>query len=53
MTGRLGRRACLLWFGLMLPAADADGNVLEQAKAAAFEAGVQAPRRGVSCRWSA
>ena len=48
MTGRLGRRACLVWFGLMLPAADAGGNVLEQAKAAAFEAGVQstpAPRR--------
>ncbi len=43
MTGRLGRRACLVWFGLMLPAADAGGNVLEQAKAAAFEAGVQAP----------
>ena len=43
MTGRLRRCACLLWFGLMLLAADAGGNVLEQAKAAAFEAGVQAP----------
>ena len=42
MTGRLGRPACLVWFGLMLLAADARGNVLEQAKAAAFEAGVQA-----------
>ncbi len=48
MTGRLGRRACLLWFGLMLLAADAGGDVLEQARAAAFEAGVQsasAPRQ--------
>ena len=41
MIGRLGRRACLV-FGLMLLAADAGGDVLEQAKAAAFEAGVQA-----------
>ena len=47
MTGRRGRRACLMWFGLTLLAADARGDVLEQAKAAAFEAGVQAapPRR--------
>ena len=42
MTGRLGRHACLVWFGMMLLAADAGGDVLEQAKAAAFEAGVQA-----------
>ena len=42
MTGGLGRRACLLSFGLMLLAADAGGDVLEQARAAAFEAGVQA-----------
>ncbi len=42
MTERPGRRACLMWFGLMLLAADARGDVLEQAKAAAFEAGVQA-----------
>ena len=41
MTARLGRRACLVCFGLMLLAADAGGDVLEQAKAAAFEAGVQ------------
>ena len=31
MTGRQGRRVCLAWFGLMLLAADAGGNVLEQA----------------------
>ena len=42
MSGRLGRRACLVSFGLMLLAADAGGDVLEQAKAAAFEVGVQA-----------
>ena len=42
MTGRLARRACLVWFGLMLLAADAGAGVLEQAKAAAFDAGVQA-----------
>ena len=47
MTGRLGRHACLV-FGLMLLAADAGADVLEQARAAAFEAGVQsapAPRQ--------
>ena len=42
MTGRLGRRACLVWLGLLLLAAAVGGDVLEQAKAAAFEAGVQA-----------
>ena len=46
MTGRLGRCACLVWLGLMLLADDARGDVLEQAKAAAFQAGVQsAPAR--------
>ena len=48
VTGRLGRRACLVSFGLMLLAADAGGDVLEQARAAAFEVGVQsapAPRQ--------
>ena len=48
MTGRLGRRACLVSFGLMLLATNAGGDVLEQAKAAAFEAGAgttRAPRQ--------
>ena len=42
MTGRLRRRACLVSCMLMLLAADAGADVLEQAKAAAFEVGVQA-----------
>ena len=42
MTGRLRTRACLVALVLMLLAADAGGDVLEQAKAAAFEVGVQA-----------